>query len=200
MERVESHNDRGHIIDIRSNNEAASSGSSHDMNGLDTLQREDRFSTNARTSILQTSLSSTNGSNSRNSSVIRRGDGHGRRRRSPLNSGLWISTELILTVSQVVAAAVVLSLSRHEKPRAPLFGWVVGYASGCVATIPLLFWRWHYRNEASEPDSSQSRQSSTQSNLPASFPTLSIMRTSEGEGRPIGTPPRGAQSVRVPNP
>lgn len=196
MERVESHSDREHIIDIRSNGEASSSGSSQDINGLDTLQREDRFSTTVRTPIFQTSISSANGSNSRNSSVIRRGDGHGRRRRSPLNSGLWISIELILTVSQIVAAIVVLSLSRNEHPHAPLFGWVVGYAFGCTATLPLLYWRWHYRNQSSEQDSSQPRQGSSQSNAPAS--TVSISRTSEGEGRPTATTPRGGQ--RIPNP
>jgi len=197
MERVESHNDREHIIDVRSNSEASSSGSSHDISGLDTLQREDRFSTTVRTPIFQTSLSSANGSNSRNSSVIRRGDGHGRRRRSPLNSGLWISIELVLTVTQIVAAIVVLSLSRNEHPHAPLFGWVVGYAFGCAATLPLLYWRWHYRNQASEQDSSQPRQGSTQSNTPAS--AVSMNRTSEGEGRPTATTPRGSIQ-RIPNP
>ncbi|KAE9452268.1 hypothetical protein C3L33_15838, partial [Rhododendron williamsianum] len=196
MERVESHNDREHIIDIRSNSEASSSGSSHDINGLDTSQREDRFSTTVRTPIFQTSISSANGLNSRNSSVVRRGDGHGRRRRSPLNSGLWISIELILTVSQIVAAIVVLSLSRNEHPHAPLFGWVVGYAFGCTATLPLLYWRWHYRNQSSEQDTSQPRPGSTQSTAPAS--SVSITRTSEGEGRPTATTPRGAQ--RIPNP
>ncbi|PSS01165.1 E3 ubiquitin-protein like [Actinidia chinensis var. chinensis] len=200
MERVDSHDDREHIIDIRSNSEASSSGSSHDINGLDTLQREERFSTSVRTPIFQNSVSSANGSNSRNSSSIRRGDGHNRRRRSPLNSGLWISIELILTVSQIVAAIVVLCLSRHEHPRAPLFQWVVGYACGCVAILPLLYWRWHYRSQTSEPDSSHPRQNSIPSNSPASFSTLSVTRTSDTEGRPTATVSRGAQSVRIPNP
>ncbi|CAL5359058.1 unnamed protein product [Camellia sinensis] len=200
MERVENLNDREHIIDIRSNNEASSSGLSLDTNGLDTLQREDWISTTARTPVFQPSLSSANGLNARNTPVIRRGDGHGRRRSRPLNSGLWISIELVLTVSQIVAAIIVLSLSRNEHSRAPLFEWIVGYASGCVATLPLLYWRWHYRNQASEPDSSQPRQSSTQSNPPASFSTFSIPRTSEGEGRLTGTASRGTQSVRIPNP
>ncbi|PSS28904.1 E3 ubiquitin-protein like [Actinidia chinensis var. chinensis] len=200
MERVDSQNDREHIIDIRSNSEVSSSGSSHDINGLDTLQREERFSTSVRAPIFQNSVSSANGSNSRNSSSIRRGDGHNRRRRSPLNSGLWISIELILTVSQIVAAIVVLCLARHEHPRAPLFQWVVGYACGCVAILPLLYWRWHYRSQASEPDSSQPRQNSIQSNPPASFSTLSVTRTSDAEGRHTATASRGAQSVRIPNP
>ncbi|KAI7993299.1 hypothetical protein ACSBR2_040299 [Camellia fascicularis] len=200
MEQVQNPGDREHVIDVRNSTEASSSGSTHDTNVLDALQREDQSSATTRASGFQNSLSSANGSNSRNSSLIRRGDGHGRRRRNPLNSGLWISVDLVLTVSQIVAATVVLSLSRHEHPRAPLFGWIVCYASGCVATLPLLYWRWLYRNQASEQDSSQSRQGSTQSNRPTSFSTLSIARNSEGEGRPTVTPSRGAQSVGMPNP
>ncbi|KAF5938923.1 hypothetical protein HYC85_023182 [Camellia sinensis] len=200
MEQVQNPGDREHVIDVRNSTEASSSGSTHDTNVLDSLQREDQSSATTRASGFQNSLSSANGSNSRNSSLIRRGDGHGRRRRNPLNSGLWISVDLVLTVSQIVAATVVLSLSRHEHPHAPLFGWIVCYASGCVATLPLLYWRWLYRNQASEQDSSQSRQGSTQSNHPTSFSTLSIARNSEGEGRPTVTPSRGAQSVGMPNP
>ncbi|THG03008.1 hypothetical protein TEA_005697 [Camellia sinensis var. sinensis] len=200
MEQVQNPGDREHVIEVRNSTEASSSGSTHDTNVLDSLQREDQSSATTRASGFQNSLSSANGSNSRNSSLIRRGDGHGRRRRNPLNSGLWISVDLVLTVSQIVAATVVLSLSRHEHPRAPLFGWIVCYASGCVATLPLLYWRWLYRNQASEQDSSQSRQGSTQSNRPTSFSTLSIARNSEGEGRPTVTPSRGAQSVGMPNP
>ncbi|XP_052171177.1 E3 ubiquitin-protein ligase At1g12760-like [Diospyros lotus] len=199
MERVERHRDSEHVIDISSSNEASSSGSTNDTNGLDAQQHEDH-SANERTAVFQTAHSSANASNSRNSSFIRRADGHGRRRRSPLNSGLWISVELVLTLSQIVATIVVLSLSRHEHPRAPLFGWVVGYAAGCIATLPLLYWRWHYRDQALEPDSSQPHQRSAQSNSPASFSTSSITRTSEGEGRPSSTASRGVQSVRTPNP
>ncbi|XAR69333.1 hypothetical protein NMG60_11000874 [Bertholletia excelsa] len=194
MDQVEIRNDREHIVDIRSSTEASSSGSSHDVNGLDTVH-EDLPSTSARAPVFQTSRPSTNGSNTRNSSFIRRRDGHGRRRRSPLNSGLWISIELVLTVSQIIAAVVVLSLSKHEHPRAPLFGWIVGYASGCVATLPLLYWRWYYRNQATEQDTSQPRQSSNQSNTHA----RSSVRNSEGESRPTDTASRGAQNVRIPN-
>lgn len=126
--------------------------------------------------------------------------GYGRRHTSPLNSGLWIITELILTVSQIVAAVIVLCLSRHEHPHAPLFQWIVGYASGCVATLPLFWWRWHYRNQASESDLSQARRESTRNNPLVSFSTLTVTRTSEGEGGPTATASRGAQSVGIPNP
>ncbi|KAG2282224.1 hypothetical protein Bca52824_053444 [Brassica carinata] len=56
-------------------------------------------------------------------------------RRSPLNSGLWISVEFVVTVAQIVAAIVVMVLAKDEHPEAPLFTWVVGYTSGCVATL-----------------------------------------------------------------
>lgn len=68
-----------------------------------------------------------------------------RQRTSPLNSGLWITIELTITVSQIVASIIVLSLSRDEKPQAPLSVWVVGYAAGCLATLPLLYWRYTHR-------------------------------------------------------
>ena len=198
MDQIESHSNRDHVIDMRSSSETASSGSSHDTSGLDTLQHEGRPSTS--TPVFQTSRSSANEANSRISSFARGGDGNGRRRRSPLNSGLWISTELVLTVSQIISAIAVLCLSRHEHPHAPLFGWIVGYTSGCVATLPLLYWRWHYRNLDTEPDSSQPRGGSTRSNLPASFSTFSITRTSEGARLSTASASGGAQSVRMPNP
>lgn len=72
-----------------------------------------------------------------------------RQRTSPLNSGLWISIELTITLSQVIASIIVLSLSRDEKPKAPLSVWVLGYAAGCLATLPLLYWRYshHYARQ-----------------------------------------------------
>uniref|UniRef100_A0A0C9RQ29 TSA: Wollemia nobilis Ref_Wollemi_Transcript_3975_3253 transcribed RNA sequence n=1 Tax=Wollemia nobilis TaxID=56998 RepID=A0A0C9RQ29_9CONI len=84
----------------------------------------------------------------RSTSFSRAGDlrNYGRRQRaSPLNSGLWISIELTITVSQIVASIIVLALSRNEKPQAPLSVWVVGYAVGCLATLPLLYWRYRHR-------------------------------------------------------
>lgn len=71
---------------------------------------------------------------------------YNRNRRSPLNSGLWISIEVIVNVSQIIAAVIVLSLSRKEKPQAPLFEWVIGYTIGCFATLPHLYWRYLHRN------------------------------------------------------
>ncbi|XP_031488391.1 E3 ubiquitin-protein ligase At1g63170 isoform X1 [Nymphaea colorata] len=95
---------------------------------------------------------------------LRRGNNYGRRRRSPLNSGLWISIELAIAMSQIIASVIVLSLSGHEKPKAPLFVWVVGYASGCLATLPLLYWRYISRNRTSEQEQAQAHAGSDAGN------------------------------------
>lgn len=184
MERLESHNDSEHVIDITRSGDASSVSPSHHTHpdDVEPPRQEGRTSSNGRAPVSQPSFSSSSASNNRNSSFIRRGEG--RRRRSPLNSGLWISIELVLTLSQIIASIVVLSLSRHERPRTPLFPWIVGYASGCVAILPLLYWRYHHRNQGSEQDSSPSRQVSVHGNLPAG-PTfsLSVTSTSEEEDR-----------------
>ncbi|KAK9983631.1 hypothetical protein SO802_033156 [Lithocarpus litseifolius] len=181
MERPEYTDSSEHIIDITGSDNASPSSLPHDRhsNTINASQLEDRPSSIVRAPISQPTISSTNGSNSRNSSFVRRGEA--RRRRSPLNSGLWISIELVLTVSQIVASVVVLSVSRNENPHAPLFAWIVGYASGCVATLPLLYWRYCHRNQASEQDSSQARQASSQINVPAGPFSLSVTRNAEGE-------------------
>ncbi|KAL0798170.1 hypothetical protein Bca101_053344 [Brassica carinata] len=117
------------------------------------------------------------------SSSVRSNPRNPRRRRSPLNSGLWISIELLLTLSQIIAAIVVLSLSKHEHPRAPLFAWIVGYASGCVATLPLLYWRYYHNSnqQASDQDSSSTQQHRPNLNVAAGPFAFSISsRSSEG--------------------
>lgn len=83
------------------------------------------------------------------------GGGGGRNSRSPLNSGFWISFEFIFTLSQIIASVIVLNSSRDEHPRAPLFAWIVGYASGCVVSIPLLLWRYFARDQNSSQTNSR---------------------------------------------
>ncbi|KAJ4957755.1 hypothetical protein NE237_024866 [Protea cynaroides] len=188
MERPENHNDRDHVIDIGKGGDASSSSSSDSdpLPSLDVLHHEDRPPGSTRAPSSQASLPSSSGSNSRNS-FIRRGDGYGRRHRSPLNSGLWISIELVMTMSQIIASIVVLYLSRDEKPQAPLFEWVVGYAAGCVATLPLLYWRYRHRNnQGSEQDLAHSRQGSSRSTAPSeptSYTAISVTHGSEGGDR-----------------
>ncbi|XP_071723494.1 E3 ubiquitin-protein ligase At1g63170 [Rutidosis leptorrhynchoides] len=188
MERVGNCN---HIIDIPQTTDPSSSQSSYERtsSSLNTQQHEDIPSSSTRVSVTQPSTSSTNSSNARNNSVVRRGDN--RRRRSPLNSSLWISIELILTVSQLVASVVVLSLSRHEHPRTPLFEWVVGYACGCVASLPLLYWRFRHRNQVSEQDSAQARQV----NVSAGRFSVSVSTSDGDDHGNSGVSPRGGQNA-----
>ncbi|CAN6540219.1 unnamed protein product [Malus baccata var. baccata] len=185
------------IIDIPGSSDASPSSLPHgrSLNNSNASQQEDRPSTSPRGPAFQPSIFSSNGPNSRNTSMVRRGET--RRRRSPLNSGLWISIELVLTVSQIIASIVVLSLSRHERPHTPLFAWIIGYASGCVAILPLLYWRYRHRNQAAEQDSAQARQNS-QVNVPARPFSFSFSRAAEGEDLQTGTASsRSSQSSAV---
>ncbi|XP_057959366.1 E3 ubiquitin-protein ligase At1g63170 isoform X2 [Malania oleifera] len=188
MERLENHNNCEHIIDVTRSGDvsASSSSSSHGrpFDGIDPSQHEETASSNIRTSVSQPPLSSSDGTNSRNSIFVRRAEGHvlRRRRRSPLNSKAWISFEFFLTVVQIVASIVVLSLSRHEHPHAPLFAWIVGYASGCVATLPVLCWRCYHRNEVEQQDISQRRHGRFRRDFPIEpIVSLRVTGTSEGE-------------------
>lgn len=169
MARPESTNRANdHIVDITRNADSTS------------LQ-ERPPSNNARaTTPLSLIPSSTISTTSRSSSFLRRG-GETRRRRSPLNSGLWISIELALTIGQIIASIVVLSLSKEEHPKTPLFAWVVGYAAGCVATLPLLYWRYRHHSQFPEQDLAQPPRQGSQINVSAVPFSLSVSRTPEGE-------------------
>ncbi|XP_008809167.1 E3 ubiquitin-protein ligase At1g63170-like isoform X1 [Phoenix dactylifera] len=187
MEQPVSSSGHEHVI-IITRGDVASTSISHDgdHNDSDELHYEDGPSTSTQAPTSRSSSPSPTASNSRNVSSIRRGDNHGRRRRSPLNSGLWISIELIVNVSQIIAAVIVLSLSRHEHPQAPLFAWVIGYTAGCIATLPHLYWRYIHRNgQGSEQETEHSRQSSSQNNIPesTSYTTISFNQALEGENR-----------------
>ncbi|KAI4337375.1 hypothetical protein L6164_015800 [Bauhinia variegata] len=191
-----------HIIDITGSTDASTSTSPHDrhFNGIDTSQHESGPSS-SRLPVSQPSLppaNISNGSNSRNSSSGRRGNT--RRHRSPVNSGLWVSVELVLTVSQIVASIVVLSLSRHEHPQTPLFAWILGYAIGCVAILPLLYWRYYHHRQIREQDSSQRRQTSPRINGPSGPFSLSISRNSEGEDHQPAAAPSSNQGSWLMNP
>ncbi|XP_027342497.1 E3 ubiquitin-protein ligase At1g63170 [Abrus precatorius] len=166
MEQTETRNGHQHIIDITRNGEALTTSSHNDQHPEMHLQQNEDQPTGETQDSTHQNSSSTSRLNSRNSTSLRRGDGYGHRRRSPLNSGLWISVELVVTVSQIIASIVVLSLSRNENPQAPLFAWIVGYASGCVATLPILYWRFRNRNQSTEQDMSQPSQGSSGSNPP----------------------------------
>lgn len=201
MEQADNRSNNEHVIDITSSSDASSSSNPRDrpVNNVLHDQAEHPPSTSTAVPVSQHTFSSANRSNLRNSSFVRRGNG--RRHRSPLNSVLWISIELVLTLSQIIAAVAVLAISRDEHPRAPLSQWIVGYASGCVAILPLLYWRFHHRNQNSDQDSSQQPQISSQAEH--SIRPSSSTRSSEGEGRQTtgtastGGPNSGLQSRRL---
>ncbi|KAL0905783.1 hypothetical protein M5K25_024221 [Dendrobium thyrsiflorum] len=177
MEQPVNDNADEHVIDVVRG--SASSTSVVHGNG----HNEDRSSTTTNAFTSQSSTSQT-ASNSRNASFNRGMDNYGRRNRSPLNSGLWISIELIVNLSQIIAAVVVLSFSRHEHPQTPLFAWVIGYTVGCVATLPHLYWRYINRNRlATEQDATNSFRNISQNNAPESnsYTAISVANAVEAE-------------------
>ncbi|MCL7051263.1 hypothetical protein MKW94_027406 [Papaver nudicaule] len=194
MERSENRS-ADHIIDIgrRSDTSAPSPDSRHD---------EERASSTSGLPVSQSSLASSSGANSRNSSFIRRSEGYGRRRRSLLNSGLWFLIELVVVLSQIIASIIVLSLSRHWSPQAVvLFAWVAGYAFGCLASLPLLYWHFLHRNQGTEQDSTQARQDASQTNPPTEpspLMAISVLQGTDEEDRQTAvTSTRNAQSMRI---
>ncbi|XP_073301646.1 E3 ubiquitin-protein ligase At4g11680-like isoform X2 [Primulina huaijiensis] len=198
MERADNHNDNQHVIEITSSSDTSSSSFSHDrpFGALELQHSENQPSASSRVPVYQPPIFTANGSNTRNSSQMRRGNNRGRQR-SPLNSGLWISVELLLTLSQIIAAIIVLSLSKHEKPGAPLKTWILGYASGCLAILPVLCWRFKYRDQGSEQVSFQLRQDSSQGNTMTGSLTGRVIG---GEDRrSTGTATRGTQSNGLPS-
>lgn len=192
MERVESHSSREHVIDITTNDNALSSPSHGERPPEPNLSQDEV----TPSSISEAPSNRSNRPDTRNSSFMRRGDGYGRRQRSPLNSGLWISVELVVTVCQIVASIVVLSLSSDEHPQAPLREWIVGYASGCIATLPILYWRFRNRNQGTERDSTRLRHGLPQSNPrePTPYAAISVIQGSQEENtRTTETAARSSQ-------
>ncbi|CAD5176914.1 E3 ubiquitin-protein ligase At1g63170-like [Musa acuminata AAA Group] len=186
MDRAATSNGHEHIIDVPR-------GINGDVDNLFSESHNlDGNSTNTTPHVLQASPVSPDAANSRNASLIRRGDNYGRRGRSPLNSGLWISVELVVNVSQIIAAIIVLSLSRYEHPQAPLFEWIIGYTIGCFANLPHLYWRYTHRNgQGSTQESDRPNQRTTHNNPPessaytTSFVTQASGRESDNAVAPI---------------
>ncbi|XP_019443406.1 PREDICTED: E3 ubiquitin-protein ligase At1g63170 [Lupinus angustifolius] len=183
MDKLETHDVHDHIIDITRNDEGSSSSSHNDQHsGMRILQNDDELNGSTQVPTHQRSSFSASRYNSRNSSSSR-SEEYGHHRRNPLNSGLWISVELVVTLSQIIASIVVLSISRNENPQAPLFAWIVGYASGCVATLPILYWRYRNHNQSIEEDTSQPSQGSFARNPsePSSYTAISVSHVSDEE-------------------
>lgn len=163
MERPENFNSSEHVIDIPRGSDAAVPASSGD-NGLLGPSVAPPF-TSSRLPASLPSRASAYVPSSNNPSGSQRGDSQNRR--SPFNSGAWLCFELVLTISQIVASIIVLALTKHEKPHAPLRAWIFGYASGCFACLPLLYWRYHHLNQSLQQDSGQNREISVQGTLTA---------------------------------
>uniref|UniRef100_A0A0E0FH40 RING-type domain-containing protein n=1 Tax=Oryza nivara TaxID=4536 RepID=A0A0E0FH40_ORYNI len=149
---------RDHTIDILRNDATFPSTSHQDNhNNLDELHQT-RGPLNDVPHVPESSASATPASISRNASFARRDQGH--RQPNPLNSGFWISIELIVSLCQIIAAITVLSVSRNEHPHAPLAQWLIGYTIGCVATLPHLYWRFLHRNRQNTEQESTNQVSS----------------------------------------
>ncbi|XP_074312586.1 E3 ubiquitin-protein ligase At4g11680-like [Silene latifolia] len=161
MERLEAVERHNHVINIAVSVDAPPSTSNHgDGRNQTEIDHSVDRPLDASTTQVNTSqsLSSSRRMSSRNSSSVARGNSIGYT--SPLNSGLWISVELIVTLAQIVASVVILSLSRYKSADAPLFAWVVGYACGCLATLPILYWRLRNCTQGRDRYSVQSHHSS----------------------------------------
>ncbi|XP_027072780.1 E3 ubiquitin-protein ligase At1g63170-like [Coffea arabica] len=203
MEQAENRESNDHVIDIGRVGDASSPDSSDHGSpcGLTTPHHETGPSGRGQVPLTQ-SPSASNGSNFRSSSLSRRGEGLGRRW-SPFNTVLWISLELVFTVGQIIAALVVLYLSRRENPQTPLFAWVVGYAAGCALSLPLYYWRYIHSNQITDQRSTQSRQGSRRGNStsePNSYITISLTRSSEEEaGQNTSTGAWNGQNNGAPN-
>ncbi|XP_062193378.1 E3 ubiquitin-protein ligase At1g12760-like isoform X3 [Phragmites australis] len=79
----------------------------------------------------------------------------------------------------VIAAIVILIYSRHEHPHAPLFAWIIGYTVGCIASLPLVYWRYVHRNRPLDQEPQQP---------PTTYPALTPAQSSEGRNhRASGT-------------
>ncbi|KAI3802946.1 hypothetical protein L1987_31093 [Smallanthus sonchifolius] len=180
VETRENHENE-HVIDLEiggDDDTSSSNGSSNSLNGL---------ARSPRGSASQLVRASSTGSNA----LGRRGNGLGRRRWSPFDTLLWISIELGFTLGQIIASVVVLYISRNENPQTPLFAWIVGYAAGCVASLPFLYWRYLHRNQATENGSNQARQPTSEGNHqpePNSYITISFAQSSEEQNRPASSP------------
>ncbi|KAJ8773430.1 hypothetical protein K2173_004260 [Erythroxylum novogranatense] len=186
MERIEVQNDQEHRINIIAHDDVSTSSLSSHPEEVE-LQQEDGQSSSIRDPTHRRSSTFSNRLNSQGSAFTRRGVGYGHQHRSPLNSGLWIAVELLVTVGQIVASIVVLSMSRTENPQAPLFAWVVGYASGCVATLPILYWRFVNRNHGAHQDAIQSRQSSSRNSPDSSYTTISVSQALDEDNSHSGS-------------
>ncbi|KAG0536243.1 hypothetical protein BDA96_03G047800 [Sorghum bicolor] len=185
---------RDHTIDIpMSDGTSPSTSHQDDPSGLDELHHS-RGPSNEVPPGPERSSGTNDASDSHNASSARIDRGH--RQQNPLNSGFWISIELIVNLSQIVAAIAVLSVSRNEHPHAPLFTWLLGYTIGCIAILPHLYWRYLHRNRPNM-EQEMTPQSLSERNMSEtnSYAAVSSPRTSEAVD---GTNSTGVSRMNLP--
>ena len=174
-----------HTIDIPRNDVTSPSASHHDdLESLDEFH-DTRSPPDEVPAVPERSSVTYDVSDSQNASSARRDRGH--RQQNPLNSGFWISIELIVNLSQIIAAISVLSVSRNEHPHAPLFVWLLGYTIGCIAILPHLYWRYLHRNrqntEQELPTQSSSERNISETNSFAAVSSTHASETVDGANR-----------------
>ncbi|CAL9215137.1 unnamed protein product [Arabidopsis halleri] len=71
------------------------------------------------------------------------------------NESIWNLIEFVVTLVLIVAAIIVLIQPRDikEHPQTLLFIWIIGYTCGCIATLPILCWRFWLYNRSAGPES-----------------------------------------------
>uniref|UniRef100_A0A7C9ED07 Uncharacterized protein n=1 Tax=Opuntia streptacantha TaxID=393608 RepID=A0A7C9ED07_OPUST len=187
VEPCDGHMDEEHIIDIDRGSEASSSDSSNfQFTRGSSFSHDGRSMDSVQASVDGPSSTSFSPTSTGGPTFTRRSEGIGRHNWSPFYSGIWISIELIFTLSQITASLTVLCLSRHERPRILLSTWVVGYTAGCFASLPVLYWQFLNRNQGSESGALQATQASHQANSASgqiSYVTISLTPPSEQEDR-----------------
>ncbi|KAK6945016.1 Zinc finger, RING-type [Dillenia turbinata] len=184
VERPGRHEGHEPAISIAMDGDPSSSQSSDDNTPCD-LDVHYNANRPATSSIpVQSSLS--NPLDSINSSFVRR-EGIGSHRWSLFNSGIWIIIQIVFTMTQIIASIIVLSLSRNEHPKAPLFAWIVGYAAGCVTTLPVLYWRYLHCNQNVHQGATQVFPASSGNSDSNSYITISLTQPSEEVGHQNST-------------
>lgn len=70
----------------------------------------------------------------------------------------WNPIEFVVTIVQIAAALVLLIQPKdQEHPQTILFIWIIGYTCGCIATLPVLCWRfWYYKQSVSSESAEES--------------------------------------------
>ncbi|KAG2282223.1 hypothetical protein Bca52824_053443 [Brassica carinata] len=105
----ERHHNHEHIVDITSNDDDDSSSSRSSLDELTPHRQLQERASSSNATQLPPPPSQQRADGGRASSTSTR--------RSPLNSGLWISVEFVVTVAQIVAAIVVMVLAKDEHPK-----------------------------------------------------------------------------------